>query len=66
MPIDMSEWPQREIRVTIASPFEIKGVLVAVVADQPGAPTKESIVAGPGIILEQPASLATSLLRGDA
>jgi len=64
VPISTSQWPQKEIFVTIPANFETKGVVVAVVADRPGAPTKESIVAGPGIILEQPASLATALLHG--
>lgn len=31
-----------------------KGVIVAVVADQPGAPTEESVVAGPLLMLQQP------------
>ncbi|KAK0715958.1 ferritin-like domain-containing protein [Lasiosphaeris hirsuta] len=66
VPIDVSQWPQKEIWVTIPANFETKGVVVAVVATKPGAPTKESIVAGPGIILEQPAELATALLRGGA
>ncbi|KAK0641945.1 ferritin-like domain-containing protein [Cercophora newfieldiana] len=64
VPIDTSVWPQKEIWVTIPAHFETKGVIVAVVADRPGAPTKESIVAGPGIILEQPTALATALLKG--
>ncbi|KAI1391498.1 ferritin-like domain-containing protein [Hypoxylon trugodes] len=62
VPINTSCYPAQEIRVTIPAQFETKGVIVAVVADTPGAPTKESVVAGPGIILEQPAALATKLL----
>ncbi|KAL7625702.1 hypothetical protein AAE478_004923 [Parahypoxylon ruwenzoriense] len=62
VPIDTSAWPEREIRVTIPERFETKGVVVAVVADAPGAPTKESVVAGPGIILEQPVELGTKLI----
>ncbi|KAK3389447.1 hypothetical protein B0H63DRAFT_409224 [Podospora didyma] len=64
VPIDTKDWPQKEIWATIPSSFETKGIIVAAVADKPGAPTKESIVAGPGVILEQPAKLATALLRG--
>ncbi|KAI1376519.1 hypothetical protein F4677DRAFT_80464 [Hypoxylon crocopeplum] len=62
VPLNTTVWPASEIRVTIPAQFETKGVVVAVVADTPGAPTKETVVAGPGIILEQPASLATALL----
>ena len=64
VPIDTSRWPDEEIWVTIPKSFETKGVIVAVVADRIGAPTKESIVAGPGVILEQPTKLATALLHG--
>ncbi|KAI0849045.1 ferritin-like domain-containing protein [Daldinia vernicosa] len=62
VPIETSCWPEKEIRVTIPEQFETKGVIAAVVADAPGAPTKENVVAGPGIILEQPTALATKLL----
>ncbi|KAI1772870.1 hypothetical protein F4818DRAFT_127243 [Hypoxylon cercidicola] len=62
VPIDTAAWPARPIRVTIPRNFETKGVVVAVVADCPGAPTKEAVVAGPGIILEQPAALAVALI----
>ena len=62
VPIDTKDWPEQEIRVTIPEQFETKGVIVAVVANEEGAPTKESVVAGPGVILEQPAALATKLL----
>ncbi|KAI1414563.1 hypothetical protein F5Y13DRAFT_158797 [Hypoxylon sp. FL1857] len=62
VPIDTAAWPQQEIRVTIPAQFETKGVIAAVVANTPGAPTKETVVAGPGIILEQPSALATKLL----
>ncbi|KAI1469755.1 uncharacterized protein F4812DRAFT_457156 [Daldinia caldariorum] len=62
VPIDTSYWPERDIRVTIPEKFETRGVIVAVVADAPGAPAKENVVAGPGIILEQPSALGTKLL----
>ncbi|KAI0169685.1 hypothetical protein GGR52DRAFT_573741 [Hypoxylon sp. FL1284] len=62
VPINTTAWPAHEISVTIPKQFETKGVIAAVVADTPGAPTKDTVVAGPGIILEQPAALATKLL----
>ena len=70
VPIDVSRWcpggagagNESTISVTIPEQFETKGVIIAVVADAPGAPTAESVVAGPGIILEQPAWLATELI----
>ncbi|XXH00655.1 Cytochrome c oxidase subunit 6 [Hypoxylon texense] len=62
VPINTTAFPAQEIRVTIPKDFETKGVIAAVVADCPGAPTKETVVAGPGIILEQPAALAVELL----
>lgn len=62
VPIDTCDWPAKSIQVTIPAKFEEKGVIAAVVADTPGAPTKETIVAGPGIILEQPEPLGVKLL----
>ena len=40
----------------IPEAFDSKGVLLVVIANQPGAPTLESVVAGPLILLQQPAS----------
>ena len=34
-----------------------KGIDIAVIADTPGAPTMESVVAGPLILVQQPAAL---------
>ncbi|OTB06149.1 hypothetical protein M426DRAFT_319227 [Hypoxylon sp. CI-4A] len=62
VPINTTAWPEEDIRVTIPAQFETKGVIAAVIADCPGAPTKENVVAGPGIILEQPAALGPLLL----
>ncbi|CAJ2507437.1 Uu.00g086230.m01.CDS01 [Anthostomella pinea] len=62
IPIDTTCWPKQEIRVTIPAQFDTKGVVIATVADTKGAPTKETIVAGPGIILEQPSALSVKLL----
>jgi hypothetical protein len=66
VPIDTEGFPERPITVTIPAAFETKGVIVALIADQPGAPTKESVVAGPAVILEQPVELGPALVRGAA
>ncbi|KAI1104871.1 ferritin-like domain-containing protein [Jackrogersella minutella] len=62
VPVDTSAFPEQPILVTIPAAFETKGVIAAVVADTKGAPTVDTVVAGPGIILEQPSALATKLL----
>ena len=46
---------------TIPKEFEELGVIVAVIADAKGASTRESVLAGPGIILEQPEGLGLAL-----
>lgn len=38
-----------------------KGLIVAVIADEPGAPTRDSLVAGPLFIIEQPMFLTSQL-----
>ncbi|KAF7884164.1 uncharacterized protein EAF01_011587 [Botrytis porri] len=40
--------------------LELKGIILAVIADELDAPTEESVVAGPAFILEQPAILVDS------
>ena len=40
----------------IPAVFDSKGIILVVIADTPGAPTLDSIVAGPMILLQQPAS----------
>ncbi|KAI1322244.1 ferritin-like domain-containing protein [Xylariaceae sp. FL0255] len=60
VPIDTSN--PKAISVTIPAAFETKGVIVACLADEKDAPTKESVVAGPAVILEQPAALAPALI----
>ncbi|KAI9640139.1 hypothetical protein NHQ30_011541 [Ciborinia camelliae] len=40
--------------------LELKGIILAVIADEVDAPTEESVLAGPAFILEQPAILAAS------
>ncbi|KAM3067964.1 hypothetical protein ACMFMF_009332 [Clarireedia jacksonii] len=39
--------------------LELKGMVLAVIASEMGAPTEESVVAGPAYILEQPTALAS-------
>lgn len=50
-----------DLNVIVPTQFETKGVIIAVVADTPGAPTLDSVIAGPGIILEQVPELAVAL-----
>ena len=38
----------------IPAAFDSKGITLAVIADTPGAPTLDSVVAGPLILLQQP------------
>lgn len=45
----------------IPKEFEELGVIIAVISDMKGAPTRESVLAGPGIILEQPSTLGLAL-----
>ena len=40
----------------IPAAFDSQGILLVVIADKPGAPTLDSVVAGPLILLQQPAS----------
>ena len=40
----------------IPAAFDSQGIILVVIADEPGAPTLESVVAGPMILLQQPAS----------
>ncbi|KAH8901171.1 hypothetical protein GQ53DRAFT_850608 [Thozetella sp. PMI_491] len=62
VPIDTSCFPWKAINVTIPRQFETKGVIIAVIADLEGAPTLESIVAGPTFLLEQPVALGTQVI----
>lgn len=43
---------------TIPSEIEALGITIVVIADEEGAPTKESVLAGPLILMESPAVLA--------
>jgi hypothetical protein len=62
VPIDTN--PGKPISVTIPKEFDAKGAIIAMIADQPGAPTNYSVVAGPAVIPMQPAWLAPALVRG--
>lgn len=44
---------------TIPKEFESRGMIVAVVADEIGAPSQDSVVAGPLLLFEQPMALNT-------
>ncbi|KAF4447235.1 putative stress response protein rds1p-like protein [Fusarium austroafricanum] len=61
VPIDTKDWPKKKIEVEIPKAFEARGVIIAVVTDTTGAPTLDSVVAGPNIILQQPAELGAKL-----
>ncbi|KAH6884573.1 hypothetical protein B0T10DRAFT_531281 [Thelonectria olida] len=60
VPIDMSEWPKKEIQVTIPAEFGARGVIIAVVTDAIGAPTLKSVEVGPAILLEQPEAIGSA------
>ena len=45
---------------TIPASFDSKGIILAVIADTPSAPTLDSVVAGPLLLLQEPAN-ATSI-----
>ncbi|KAK4098121.1 hypothetical protein N658DRAFT_499705 [Parathielavia hyrcaniae] len=64
VPIETKDFPRKPIAVTIPKEFETKGVIMALIANQAGAPTKESVVAGPAAILEQPAEVGAALVNG--
>ena len=49
-------------RVTVPANLEAKGIFEVVLADEEGAPRAESVVAGPLVLLEDPAGLGLSLL----
>ena len=42
---------------TIPANFEAKGLVIAVIADEEGAPTEESVMAGPLLIMEYPSEV---------
>lgn len=40
----------------IPATFDSKGIILVVIADEPGAPMMDSVIAGPMILLQQPAN----------
>ncbi|KAK2753208.1 hypothetical protein CKAH01_17611 [Colletotrichum kahawae] len=62
VPIDVSRWQTGDlVNVTIPADFEEKGVIITVLADEPGAPGLETVVAGPSILLQQPTAIGLLL-----
>lgn len=47
----------RNMRVTVPVALEAKGIFMVVLATEKGAPSEESVVAGPLVLLEDPAEL---------
>ncbi|MCJ1449897.1 hypothetical protein MMC28_000225 [Mycoblastus sanguinarius] len=47
---------------TIPSEFEAKGLFLMVISDTPGAPTIDTVVAGPLVITEQPVEINSGVL----
>ncbi|GAB1318470.1 Stress response protein rds1p [Madurella fahalii] len=66
VPIETRNWPEEDVWTMIPAVIDTKGAIVALLADKPGAPTDDSVVAGPAVILEQPAELGVALLRASA
>ncbi|UKZ96828.1 uncharacterized protein TrAFT101_011605 [Trichoderma asperellum] len=62
VPIDTTNWPRKDIEVTIPSQFEARGIIIVVVSDTIGAPTLKTVKAGPVVLLEQPAELGLTVL----
>lgn len=52
----------RTMRVQVPAVLEPKGIFEVVLATEKGAPTDESVVAGPLVLLEDPAELGLQLL----
>lgn len=46
---------------SIPPEFEALGLILAVIAEDEGAPTRGSVVAGPAVLLEQPAAVGLEL-----
>ncbi|KAJ4286907.1 hypothetical protein N0V88_007851 [Collariella sp. IMI 366227] len=64
VPLNTTGFPKRPIQVTVPREFETRGAIVALIADTPGAPTEESVVVGPSVILEQPWQVGAGLIGG--
>ncbi|KXH68976.1 hypothetical protein CSAL01_10497 [Colletotrichum salicis] len=60
--VDVSGWESGDlVNVTIPAEFETKGIIMAVLADCPGAPELDTVVAGLSILLQQPAPIGLLL-----
>lgn len=59
MPLDTSTKP---MHITVPEQLEAKGIFEVVLATEEGAPTEESVVAGPLVLLQDPAELGLELL----
>ncbi|EXF79546.1 hypothetical protein CFIO01_03663 [Colletotrichum fioriniae PJ7] len=60
--VDVSGWKVGDlVNVTIPAEFETKGIIIAVLADCLGAPELHTVVAGPSILLQQPAPVGLLL-----
>ncbi|KAK8115545.1 hypothetical protein PG984_012047 [Apiospora sp. TS-2023a] len=62
LPVHTNSWPAEPVNVTIPAEFSAEGVVIMVIADAEGAPTLDSVVAGPVIFLQQPAALGTQVI----
>lgn len=59
VPIDVSNWPDKDIVASIPE-FEERGIILAVIANETGAPNLCNVVAGPDILLQQPAQIGVA------
>lgn len=50
------------MHITVPEQLEAKGIFEVVLATEEGAPTEESVVAGPLVLLQDPAELGLELL----
>jgi hypothetical protein len=62
VPLDVSGFPDTPLQVVVPD-LEPKGVFIVVLADAAGAPTNESVVAGPSFFLMSPAELGLRLVQ---
>ena len=59
--VDTDKWPEDPVSVEIPR-FDDKGVIIAVMARDEGAPTLDSVVAGPVLLLQQPSQLGLQVI----
>lgn len=53
VPVEVSRWPGEAITITVPRQFEERGVIIAVIANETGAPDLDAVIAGPQISLQQ-------------